>query len=100
MNHTKRWPGPGSSPGESSWGEGPTYGIPDPQRSQPDGVCPGCGGELWRGDRVYEVDGRQLCRGCLRLWVLELLEVSPGLLALQLGAEAGRFDPGERTGGL
>ena len=82
-----------SAPGEDRENpiyEGPAYGIRDPQRQRPSGVCPHCGGELWQGEPIYRVEGENLCAGCFRDWVGALAQVRPQLVARQLGADPGR----------
>lgn len=40
----------------------------DPQRRPVLGCCTLCGGELYRGDACYVINGAVLCRGCLGEW--------------------------------
>ena len=37
----------------------------DPQRQPPMAHCSLCGGELYRGDMCWCINGAVLCRGCL-----------------------------------
>lgn len=65
----------------------PTYGIPDRQQAAPAAFCSKCQGELYPGDQVYHLDGKEVCFDCFKDWVLELLNVSPHLLADRLGVD-------------
>lgn len=70
------------------YGEGPVYGIGDPQSVPPAAFCTECGGELYGGERVFVMDGETMCGECFKDWVLDLLDTSPAILADMVGARA------------
>lgn len=50
--------------------------------------CDSCHGALDPGEAGYRMDGKLMCAGCFRAWLLDLLAVSPGILARLVGAQA------------
>lgn len=38
----------------------------DPQRRAPAGECAICGGEIYRGEIIWRLNGRTICWDCLR----------------------------------
>lgn len=71
----------------SAYYEGPTYGITDRQQARPADVCHQCQGELYSGEQVFLVDGDTLCKDCFKARLLDLLDTSPDILALLVGAQ-------------
>ncbi len=48
--------------------------------------CDRCQAVLTPGEVGYRMDGKLMCaEACFRAWFLELLAISPGILATQLG---------------
>lgn len=45
----------------------------DGQRAFPAAECALCGGELYRGESSWRLNGRTLCQDCAARWVLEEL---------------------------
>lgn len=42
----------------------------DPLEEKPIMVCPDCGGEIYKNDRMYEVNiGYYICEECFKNWV-------------------------------
>lgn len=71
----------------SLYDEGPTYGIADPQQAQPIDFCSDCQGEVYGGENIFLMDGKTLCKDCFKARLLELLDTSPDILALLVGAQ-------------
>ena len=63
----------------------------DAQQALPGAYCPRCGGEIYPGEQVYRWEGRELCPDCFRAVVEGLLDLSPLLLAQDLGVEVRRI---------
>ena len=59
----------------------------DRQQERPAGRCGRCGGEVYRGERVYRWRGEKLCLECFQDAVCSLVQGDPTLAAAQLGAE-------------
>lgn len=50
--------------------------------------CDCCQAVLTPGEAGYRMDGKLMCADCFRAWLLELLAVSPGILAGKLGLDS------------
>lgn len=50
--------------------------------------CDSCHGALDSGETGYRMDGKLMCADCFRAWFLDLLAVSPAILARLVGAQA------------
>ena len=64
-----------------------SYVVRDPQGEVPAARCRRCGGEVYRGETLYVWEGRPICPDCFRLTVERLLDISPVLLAQDLGVD-------------
>ena len=59
--------------------------LRDEQLERPVGLCPGCGGEVYHGERMTGWEGRWLCPDCFEGEVTRWLRQAPGQLADALG---------------
>lgn len=75
--------------------------LRDSQGLEPGMNCPKCGGEVWPGEEMYRVDGKELCEDCFKGWFWDFWDTSPRRFALVLGCEAvtvGEREMGEGEG--
>lgn len=49
-------------------------------------ICDSCRAELFQGESFFGMDGKAMCSGCFRGWILDLLDTSPRMLAEMVGA--------------
>lgn len=59
--------------------------LRDPQNEEPAFLCSKCGGEVWPGETMYEIDDRAVCSDCYDTWVDNFRRTSPVLFAAALG---------------
>lgn len=64
--------------------------LRDEQQERPVGLCPGCQGEVWRGEQLTAWEGRWLCPDCFEEGVADWLRGAPGQLARALGLDVRR----------
>lgn len=62
--------------------------LRDPQDMPAALTCPKCGGEMWAGETMFEVDGRMVCKDCFEAWFQAFYNTSPALFADALGCRA------------
>lgn len=66
--------------------------LRDVQEEAPAALCERCGGEVWRGERRFQWEGKWLCPDCFRFAVERMLRNYPESLAYELGLEVERYE--------